>query len=155
MKYFSFFSSLFFSLSISLVDSFKCPNRSDQVPNEDVCMVAVSQAGVYANAAQGCSSFSGMPVKIQNLFENSFIYSYLLPGELNGVAPYIGIQRKNKIEWVYADGSTLIYQNWAPNEPNNESNTSACAIMDSQTAKWISTDCTSARPFVCSIDENS
>ncbi|CAJ0949649.1 unnamed protein product, partial [Mesorhabditis belari] len=83
---------------------------------------------------------------------NEEVCMFSVTQEANGLAPYIGVERKQNNTWTYADGSTLGYQNWALNEPNNASNTTVCAIMDPQNGKWLSAECTFARPFICSID---
>ncbi|CAJ0949705.1 unnamed protein product, partial [Mesorhabditis belari] len=115
-------------------------------------MFAINETKFYFDAIRGCASLDGIPVKIQNLYENSFIYSYMLQGELKGATPFIGVERKETNVWTYADGTPLTYQNWGPNEPNNSSSTSICAVMSSQTAQWYSVECSIARPYICSID---
>ncbi|CAJ0921893.1 unnamed protein product, partial [Mesorhabditis belari] len=53
--------------------------------------------------------------KIQNAFENSFIYR-IVDQNLNSAAPYIGVRRNDDNTWTYSDGLPLKYENWAPKD---------------------------------------
>ncbi|CAJ0954098.1 unnamed protein product, partial [Mesorhabditis belari] len=147
----AFTKSLLLFALVSIVQCFECPNGSQPMPNEDVCMYAINQNEFYYDVIRRCGALGAIPAKIQNLYENSYLF-VALQQELNNAAPFIGVERKRNNVWTYADGTPLSYQNWALNEPNNSSNSSVCAIMDPSSGKWISTECTYARPFVCSID---
>ncbi|CAJ0953850.1 unnamed protein product, partial [Mesorhabditis belari] len=141
------FSSLFIG-----IQTFSCPSGSEPMPKEDVCMFLINQTVSYMNAFRRCLILGGIPAKVQNSFENAYLFA-VAPNELgNNIYPYIGVERDADYTWNYADGSPLAYVNWAPNEPNNASAANSCTALNLQTGKWISSDCTLARPFICSIN---
>ncbi|CAJ0955345.1 unnamed protein product, partial [Mesorhabditis belari] len=129
------------------VSAGSCPEGSYSIPNENICVFPMPDSQYYIDAVRRCLKIGGMTAKIANVFENGFISSLLFT--FNGTAPYIGIERKSDNRWVYADGSPLTYQNWATGEPNLNSSTNFCALMDPGTGKWVSTDCFSTRPYLC------
>ncbi|CAJ0949503.1 unnamed protein product, partial [Mesorhabditis belari] len=106
------FQFLFITFLLLKVDSFNCPRGSDEVPREDVCVIGINEPKFYFDASRDCVSRGGVTAKIQNLYENSFIFT-LIDQDVNGAAPYIGIERKPNNTWVYGDGSPLVYLNWA------------------------------------------
>ncbi|CAJ0919235.1 unnamed protein product, partial [Mesorhabditis belari] len=86
---------------------------SVQIPNEDVCVYAVTRPQNYDDAVDQCANLYGELAKIQNAFENSFIYR-IVDQNLNSAAPYIGVRRNDDNTWTYSDGLPLKYENWAP-----------------------------------------
>ncbi|CAJ0939638.1 unnamed protein product, partial [Mesorhabditis belari] len=78
-------------------------------------------------------------------------FTEVMSNQIGDSSPYIGVEQTQNFTWVYADGSTLKYQNWAPGEPVMLTGWS-CAIIDGQTGKWKGADCNSSRTSVCSID---
>ncbi|CAJ0953048.1 unnamed protein product, partial [Mesorhabditis belari] len=71
------------------------------------------------------------------------------------VSSYIGIVKNvANNTWTYTDGSALTYQNWASNEPKNTTG-NTCTIIDTVTGKWVTTGCTTARPYFCSVAETA
>ncbi|CAJ0920370.1 unnamed protein product, partial [Mesorhabditis belari] len=141
----------FFGLTLSLIES--CSNGGYPVPNDNVCVYLNADQQYYIDTIRHCATLGsdGIPAKIKNIYENAYIYA-LLPTILGANdGAYIGLERKANNLWYYADGSPVTYMNWATGEPKNSS--SLCAIMDPQTGKWISADCSVARPYVCSLIE--
>ncbi|CAJ0930458.1 unnamed protein product, partial [Mesorhabditis belari] len=115
-------------------------------------MYLSNETEFYVDVVRRCEALGGIPAKILNVFEGAYVFA-VIPQNLNGVAPYIGVERKKNNIWTYADGTPLTYQNWGLNEPdNNASNSTLCAIMDPQSGKWVSAECSFARPFLCSIN---
>lgn len=51
--------------------------------------------------------------------------------------------------WVWPDGKTVTYKNWAHREPNNFGNED-CASMYRNTGKWNDARCSNQFPFICS-----
>ncbi|CAJ0954672.1 unnamed protein product, partial [Mesorhabditis belari] len=125
-----------------------CPDGSYPIVNDDECLWAIGDSIPYLPATHWCASLGAMTAKIRNIYENQFIFA-MIPLEINaGLTPYIGVERAGNNTWSYADGSPLIYANWATNEPQL-TNTSFCAVMNPDTAKWYSADCSTPRPFIC------
>lgn len=51
--------------------------------------------------------------------------------------------------FIFTDGVTHIYQNWAGEEPNNSSNNEGCAEINSTSGAWNDLNCSTAHPAVC------
>ncbi|CAJ0950499.1 unnamed protein product, partial [Mesorhabditis belari] len=102
--------------------------------------------GSYLDTVRTCQALNAIPVKIQNIFENSFVYAII--EELNGLTPYIGVEKKVDGTWVYSDGSPLIYSNWDKGQPKNSTKLH-CVTLDLASGKWIADDCSLARPSAC------
>jgi hypothetical protein len=130
------------------VYSFECSNGGQSIPNENVCLIPVTKPKFYYDVIRECALLGGIPVKIQNVYENAFVFS--ITADFNGVSPYIGVERKPDNTWTYSDGSPLTYQNWANNEPKI-SNSSICVIMNVESGKWQSAECYYTRPSICSV----
>ena len=67
---------------------------------------------------------------------------------------FIGLN-DNKTEgvFVWSDGSTVTYENWEDNEPNDGFNMSDCVILDgsSSRGKWNDTPCIMWYKYVCKL----
>ncbi|CAJ0948484.1 unnamed protein product, partial [Mesorhabditis belari] len=130
------------------VNGLTCPTGWTQLPNEPVCIYAVKQPAIYMDALWQCEQLGGTVVKVQNAFENSFIFSYAAQA-FNTTEQFIGMQQQTSGAWVYADRTIPSYQSWAVGEPKNGTN--FCAIQDSLNVQWKTADCRQARPFFCSM----
>ncbi|XP_054161918.1 uncharacterized protein LOC128959908 [Oppia nitens] len=53
-----------------------------------------------------------------------------------------------RFEWT-ADGTPLVYANWAPNSPTNGSSTNDCVVLDTKTGHWLDVGCASKAQVVC------
>ncbi|CAJ0933706.1 unnamed protein product, partial [Mesorhabditis belari] len=106
------------------------------------------KVNTYTNVVSYCQSKNGIPVKIANVYENS--YAFVMTGEMDTVPVYIGVHlNESTNQWTYSDGTPLIYQNWATGQPSSGN---SCAYLDPQSGKWGSVDCSVAMASICSID---
>ncbi|CAJ0926863.1 unnamed protein product, partial [Mesorhabditis belari] len=69
----------------------------------------------------------------------------------NNSHSYIGVQQQNG-NWVYGDGSPLIYQNWKSGHPLSNM---SCAVISAKDYQWTSVDCASSHSFICSIPDQT
>ncbi|CAJ0918089.1 unnamed protein product, partial [Mesorhabditis belari] len=110
-----------------------CPPGSQQIPNEFICVYAVSNGSSFDSAFVTCEQRGGLPFEIKNVFENAYLRA-LIDIFFNGSPAFIGVQKGEGNRWVYSDGTPLIYNNWGKGQPA-QSNL-ACAQLDSATAEW-------------------
>ncbi|CAJ0935035.1 unnamed protein product, partial [Mesorhabditis belari] len=139
-------------LLLSLVTSAvftQCPNGGYGVPNENVCVYLFPDADFYYDVIHKCATVGGIPAKVVNIYENSFIYA--LVSSLTQKSSFIGVEKLINGTWTYADGTPLSYQNWADGEPKLKNNTSQCVLMDGGSGKWMTTDCSTGQPFICTV----
>ncbi|CAJ0921336.1 unnamed protein product, partial [Mesorhabditis belari] len=108
------------------------------------------RATSYMDVIRRCDNSSGGPAKIQNAFENSFIFTQF-SALIDSPYMYIGVERKNATTWTYADGSPLTYQNWGQGEPDNSNPYAACAVMTVD-GKWRANNCTGPAPYACTLN---
>ncbi|MBX3269013.1 MAG: C-type lectin domain-containing protein [Sandaracinaceae bacterium] len=60
--------------------------------------------------------------------------------------PFLGLVRASGQDFVWVDGDPGTYRNWQGAGPGAQD----CATMR-MTGSWVTTDCASARPFVCAL----
>jgi len=89
------------------------------------------------------------------------------PDEQQALAPYlaertwIGLHRDpgDKARWLWVDGSSPNYTNWAEEEPNKARGTENCVEMSppslSPAGKWNGSRCNNSLPYVCEISGES
>ena len=59
-------------------------------------------------------------------------------------------------EFAWSDQSAVIYENWAPGEPNGEESGEDCVeiyIRNAYVSYWNDHSCTSYRPFLCKVPQ--
>ena len=68
---------------------------------------------------------------------------------------WIGLHRdpKNKSRWLWVDGSSANYTNWAKEEPDYEGGTKNCTGIPSYLApaKWSDMACNTSLFYVCEL----
>ena len=91
-------------------------------------------------------------MSIKNLTENTFVRQKL---PAYGDSTYwLGLYRNSSGEtpnqgWIWIDGTSFNFQNWAWNEPNNWRNSEKCGEMFHNGGKWNDIACSNSRSFVC------
>ncbi|CAJ0943852.1 unnamed protein product, partial [Mesorhabditis belari] len=125
-----------------------CPPGSQQIPNEFICVYAVSNGSSFDSAFVTCEQRGGLPFEIKNVFENAYLRA-LIDIFFNGSPAFIGVQKGEGNRWVYSDGTPLIYNNWGKGQPA-QSNL-ACAQLDSATAEWSTVSCAQKLPYFCQV----
>ncbi|CAJ0927658.1 unnamed protein product, partial [Mesorhabditis belari] len=143
-----FLMVIFLFTFLSQIDS-ACLPDFEAIPGESKCLF--SSYGEHSGRPKAACSYKGtIPAKIENAFENSFVFSKLTDPDFSENIAYIGVEKQNGV-WVYSDGSALTYTNWANGEPNSFEE---CAIMDRLSGKWKAENCGGAYPFFCTHGES-
>ncbi|CAJ0567762.1 unnamed protein product, partial [Mesorhabditis spiculigera] len=141
---------VFFSLLFLSVESGYCPPNSADYTDGEECITCIDADAIFQNAQKACTGIGGRLVQPRNAFENTFVNQQNVQN-LHAGSTWIGVARTNGI-WRYADGSQLTYANWkSVNEPNITGND--CAMLNGTTAQWISGNCATKRPFICTFSD--
>lgn len=113
------------------------------------CFKFVPSQASFSDASAACKKDQANLVSIHSPEENEVVRT--LAGGKN---VFIGLN-DNKTEgvFVWSDGSTVTYENWQDNEPNDGFNMSDCVILDgsSSRGKWNDTPCIMWYKYVCKL----
>ncbi len=98
----------------------------------------------FEDALAYCESLSGHLVIIGSEGENAFLAARTT------VSAYIGLtDLEEEGTFVWIDGSTPTYTNWAEGEPNNSGEIEHCTGIYPETGLWNDFNCTAPRAFWC------
>ncbi|XP_070537335.1 macrophage mannose receptor 1-like [Ptychodera flava] len=82
----------------------------------------------------------------------AFLTSYMR--EMN-YSLWIGLNdRKSEGVWRWTDGSEVNYLNWAPNEPNGETEENCCEISPGFGGLWNDWKCSESAAFICQEEKD-
>jgi hypothetical protein len=105
----------------------------------DACMqyVLQTQGQSWDAASSDCSAQGRYLVRIDSLSENNTVRL------LSATPIHIGLRRVNG-NFVWEDGTSPSFTNWAPAQPSGEE----CTVM-AVDGSWFDVDCTSVNSYVC------
>ncbi|XP_043224235.1 macrophage mannose receptor 1-like isoform X1 [Amphibalanus amphitrite] len=98
----------------------------------------------YAEAEQSCADKGGHLAQFDSEeAQRTFRARYqLISGSV-----WIGLSRPDqRSDFRWASGGQPAFAAWAPGHPNANR---TCVTLDLRTAKWLSTDCATKKPFAC------
>ncbi|TKR96503.1 hypothetical protein L596_010511 [Steinernema carpocapsae] len=134
-----------------------CSYTCDQDPSTNFCYRAMHNHDKnWTQSETLCQSYGAHLASISNLDENAFLVQLaeesVGKGKVQNNA-WIGYtSSKNKNQYMWSDGCTFNYTNWAPREPNNRG-TEHCAelyIEDTKKkAKWNDNFCGFKKTILC------
>ena len=83
-----------------------------------------------SDARNKCQEMGGELAIIESEKENEFIFDLLK--KTDGLSPsgvWIGLQRQDDGSFQWVDGTPVVYNKWAPGEPNDHLGVEDCAHM--------------------------
>lgn len=87
----------------------------------DVAGLSAPENNTWENAQAYCKAVGGHLATIASQEENEFLYNYMRQRGYDSA--YFGLAGVNSTgTWVWCNGETVSYTNWAPGEPNNDGN---------------------------------
>ena len=100
-------------------------------------------------ARTACMAFGGDLIKIDDAAELDFIVTFDVPPS-GGVGGYfIGANdRDTEGQFVWADGTAVVFTNWNAGEPNDAGGAEDCTEMSVDTGIWNDVPC-DGRAFIC------
>ncbi|KAJ3605426.1 hypothetical protein NHX12_027473 [Muraenolepis orangiensis] len=114
------------------------------------CFLFKDQKEDWSSARSWCEAQGAGLAVIDDQYENDFVSSYLK--DLEGPA-WIGMSdRRAEDQYVWVDGSPVLYAHWASGEPNNHGGAEDCVVMTHSylvSGQWNDDACSALRSFVC------
>ncbi|XP_048015914.1 ladderlectin-like [Megalobrama amblycephala] len=81
------------------------------------CYKYISQPANWITAERNCQSLGANLASVRNKMEKNFLLSLLpTPSTYSWVGAHDGVQEG---QWLWSDGTSFLYTNWCPGEPNN------------------------------------
>ncbi|XP_032816325.1 C-type mannose receptor 2 isoform X1 [Petromyzon marinus] len=127
----------------------QCPhsiNSSSWLPFRGNCYAFYPERTTYQDgAAQACASIhpQAKPLSIQDEQENTFVWENLQPYQQHISSIWLSLSYDTDVgDLRWADGSELLYTNWAHGDPQGLMDADLCAWMVTSTGKWELVTCT-------------
>uniref|UniRef100_A0A8R1DLY8 C-type lectin domain-containing protein n=1 Tax=Caenorhabditis japonica TaxID=281687 RepID=A0A8R1DLY8_CAEJA len=120
------------------------------------CLTFFRTATDFKSAEEICATLNGHLASIHNAIDNTIVSSQAQK-YFSGSA-WLGAKTTapdvtNPLNWYWTDGSNFDYQNYRVGEPRAQGST-ACMQLQTETAKWLTANCSSQLPFVCSTSSS-
>ncbi|XP_005098601.1 snaclec A11-like [Aplysia californica] len=123
---------------------------------------AVTTYRYFWHAESNCLANGGLLVQIKSKDINDYIQKELHETYKEPYDTWIGLDDANPGEkFTWADGSSVNYENWAPNEGERfGGGLDACATIDPVNGTWIDYPCQGflfeeVKPYVCEYDPDN
>ncbi|XP_067381254.1 ladderlectin-like [Channa argus] len=105
----------------------------------------------WAQAEKNCQSIGANLASVHNTYEYHEIQRLITTATHEYKETWIGgSDAQQEGTWLWSDGRSLQYTNWAPGEPNNIHGRQHCLQMNHGAQKsWDDIECHVQRPSVC------
>jgi hypothetical protein len=134
-------------------------NCDEAIDENDICpcepmgtedgFYAICEEEMAADEALDLCRYAGMElVKLESLAEQNALADLLNPFGISRW--FIGLNDRDiEDEWVWSDGSELIWSRWNSGEPNDWGDGEDCVEFRSTQDSWNDIACSQAHAFVC------
>ncbi|KHN72531.1 Low affinity immunoglobulin epsilon Fc receptor [Toxocara canis] len=138
---------------VSVVNAGECFPGWFEGPNTSRRCYRLHQEGLwFEGVRRRCAQEGSRMLSIENVQEDQFVTDLMRKGEDTHRLFWIGLSYLGG-QWIWTDGSTLIYERWANNEPNLLHG--SCAAIEPWTGQWRAVECDTALWYMCSMDTPS
>ncbi|VDM44387.1 unnamed protein product [Toxocara canis] len=135
---------------VSVVNAGECFPGWFEGPNTSRRCYRLHQEGLwFEGVRRRCAQEGSRMLSIENVQEDQFVTDLMRKGEDTHRLFWIGLSYLGG-QWIWTDGSTLIYERWANNEPNLLHG--SCAAIEPWTGQWRAVECDTALWYMCSMD---
>lgn len=115
----------------------------------NACYKLFTDQKPFLEASAICKNDSANLVSIHSAQENEFVRSLLGNKDV-----FVGFSDSDvEATFVWVDGSTVTYTNWATGEPNDDNSMEDCVIVIGTSGKWNDTPCIMWYEFMCKFTE--
>ncbi|XP_061678853.1 galactose-specific lectin nattectin-like [Syngnathoides biaculeatus] len=138
----------------------KIPQKDNNCPKgwtrlDCFCYIFQSEAREFADAESVCQIIHGNLVSIHSNLENAFVLELIRAGGEEAQS-FIGFHDSiMNGDYIWTDGSEQDFLNFdedASPDPEPNSNTGDCVVMDESDGLWETADCTVAQTYLCITD---
>jgi len=124
----------------------RCRNGYTQVGSK--CWKVSTTLSNFLDALQECNGEGGSLASIGSQAEQTQLVSMI--GTANTWIGFEDITNEGNFRWT--DGSAVTFQNWKPNQPNNNNNRQHCVnVRPSDSGLWDDVVCGKLQPYVCQV----
>ncbi|KAG8544390.1 hypothetical protein GDO81_022584 [Engystomops pustulosus] len=125
--------------------------EDSECPNKGTCRYHVfRQPRPFGCAHRICRCRRGNLSSIHSCSANTGLANVLKRTCLNASFVWIGVIKRNRcVPYCNVDGSSLNYANWGCGQPKRGG--TWCVAMNRYTGKWVSLNCNTRLPFVCTF----
>lgn len=105
------------------------------------------EAAIHADASATCASGGAKLLKITDAQENEWLRQMAQANAASGASAneklrWIGLNdQAQEGQFVWEDGTALVYSNWSGGSPNNEGGDRDCVVRLDASGKWMSKPC--------------
>ncbi|XP_029912171.1 galactose-specific lectin nattectin-like [Myripristis murdjan] len=104
---------------------------------------------IWADAERTCISFGGNLASVHSLEELNLLKAWMNRVTSHLAQTWIGGHDAVKEGvWLWSDGSSLNFTQWAHGQPNNSGDEDCVEILW-RSSTWYDSKCTHSRPFIC------
>ncbi|XP_047136888.2 perlucin-like protein [Hydra vulgaris] len=99
-----------------------------------------------------CKRYDANLLSVTDQAENSFIMNRLNTNTMKNSFYWIGLSKhNNEGEFMWSDGTALLFFKWEANEPNNRNNNEEC--VDASADGWNDCPCSNLIGFICKVKQ--
>ncbi|KAK4303964.1 hypothetical protein Pmani_024063 [Petrolisthes manimaculis] len=122
------------------------------LPIGTTCLMVSDERKTFDEARHACSALSSV-LSVHTPFQQGYLTAAL---NLVGEDVWLGVtswgSQGGNFLWV--DGSSLTYTNWAPGEPDGATTGEACVKATHNTGLWSDVFCEAQLSYVCQMDQD-
>ncbi|XP_054653069.1 galactose-specific lectin nattectin-like [Dunckerocampus dactyliophorus] len=127
-----------------------CPQNWTQL--NERCFISLEENLRFADAESFCNGLGGNLASIHSELENEVVRQVILEQAGNFQRSWIGFNDAvQEGVFVWTDGSTVDFTDWANNRPRTNDNLN-CAEINFRDEFWNDVGCRARRAFVCATD---
>ncbi len=106
-------------------------------------------AATFAESEAWCASNGGHLARIESDQESRALQ--LAVGSPVGFesGAWFGLVSPQPNQWLWSTGAPVVFQSWAPGEPNNRGGAENCGEIYGRSAQWNDLTCALPMPYVC------
>ncbi|XP_066268161.1 C-type lectin-like [Branchiostoma lanceolatum] len=114
---------------------------------DGMCYIASDTRATFAEAEMKCAEDGGTLATVKGQQVQDFLIQLL---SVSSKDVWIGLTDQDvEGQFVWTDGTPLVYSNWSPGEPNGDDNTNCVHLWPLSNFRWDDMPCGRSNYFIC------